>query len=93
MEKKRDFLSLFDVSDAEFASLIRRAEELRFLRQMREPHASRPGRMLALIFEKASTRTRVSFERQSPSWADTPSSWGATTRSSAAANLSRTRHG
>jgi ornithine carbamoyltransferase len=62
MEKKRDFLSLFDVTDAEFASLIRRAEELRFLRQMREPHASRPGRMLALIFEKASTRTRVSFE-------------------------------
>jgi ornithine carbamoyltransferase len=62
MEKKRDFLSLFDVSDAELASLIRRAEELRFLRQMREPHASRPGRMLALIFEKASTRTRVSFE-------------------------------
>jgi ornithine carbamoyltransferase len=62
MDKKRDFLSLFDVTDAEFASLIRRAEELRFLRQMREPHASRPGRMLALIFEKASTRTRVSFE-------------------------------
>jgi ornithine carbamoyltransferase len=62
MEKKRDFLSLFDVSDAEFAALVRRAEELRFLRQMREPHASRPGRMLALIFEKASTRTRVSFE-------------------------------
>jgi ornithine carbamoyltransferase len=62
MEKKRDFLSLFDVTDAELAMLIRRAEELRFLRQMREPHASRPGRMLALIFEKASTRTRVSFE-------------------------------
>ncbi len=62
MEKKRDFLSLFDVSENEFAALVRRAEELRFLRQMREPHASRPGRMLALIFEKASTRTRVSFE-------------------------------
>jgi ornithine carbamoyltransferase len=62
MQKKRDFLSLFDVSDAELAMLIRRAEELRFLRQMREPHATRPGRMLALIFEKASTRTRVSFE-------------------------------
>jgi len=62
MEKKRDFLSLFDVSDLELAALIRRAEELRFLRQMREPHATRPGRMLALIFEKASTRTRVSFE-------------------------------
>jgi ornithine carbamoyltransferase len=62
MEKKRDFLSLFDVSDAELAMLIRRAEELRFVRKMREPHATRPGRMLALIFEKASTRTRVSFE-------------------------------
>jgi ornithine carbamoyltransferase len=62
MEKKRDFLSLFDVSDVELAALLRRAEELRFLRRMREPHVSRPGRMLALIFEKASTRTRVSFE-------------------------------
>ena len=62
MEKKRDFLSLFDISDVELAMLIRRAEELRFVRQMREPHATRPGRMLALIFEKASTRTRVSFE-------------------------------
>jgi ornithine carbamoyltransferase len=62
MEKKRDFLSLFDVTEDELAMLIRRAEELRFLRQMGEPHASRPGRMLALIFEKASTRTRVSFE-------------------------------
>lgn len=62
MATKRDFLSLYDVTDVELAALIRRAEELRFLRQMREPHASRPGRMLALIFEKASTRTRVSFE-------------------------------
>jgi ornithine carbamoyltransferase len=62
MANKRDFLSLFDVSDVELAALIRRAEELRFVRQMREPHATRPGRMVALIFEKASTRTRVSFE-------------------------------
>jgi ornithine carbamoyltransferase len=62
MEKKRDFLSLFDITADELAMLIRRAEELRFLRLMQKPHASRPGRMLALIFEKASTRTRVSFE-------------------------------
>jgi len=62
MQKKRDFLSLFDVTEDELAMLIRRAEELRFLRRMGEPHASRPGRQLALIFEKASTRTRVSFE-------------------------------
>ncbi|MBN2575110.1 MAG: ornithine carbamoyltransferase [Deltaproteobacteria bacterium] len=62
MHTKRDFLSLFDVSDVELVQLVRRAEELRFLRQMREPHKTRPGRMLALVFEKASTRTRVSFE-------------------------------
>lgn len=62
MGKKRDFLSLWDVSEAEFCALLRRAEELRFLRQLRTPHATRPGNMLALIFEKASTRTRVSFE-------------------------------
>ena len=62
MQKKRDFLSLCDVTDVELAALIRRAEELRFVRQQKKPHASRPGRMLALIFEKASTRTRVSFE-------------------------------
>jgi ornithine carbamoyltransferase len=62
MGKKRDFLSLWDVSEAEFAALIRRAEELRFLRQVRTPHATRPGRVVGLIFEKASTRTRVSFE-------------------------------
>jgi ornithine carbamoyltransferase len=62
MSSKRDFLSMGDINQAEFSALIRRAEELRFLRQTRTPHATRPGRMLALIFEKASTRTRVSFE-------------------------------
>ena len=62
MSTKRDFLSMWDINQAEFSALIRRAEELRFLRQVRTPHATRPGRMLALIFEKASTRTRLSFE-------------------------------
>lgn len=62
MSSKRDFLSMWDINPAEFSALIRRAEELRFLRQVRTPHATRPGRVLALVFEKASTRTRVSFE-------------------------------
>ncbi len=39
MGNKRDFLSLWDVTEAEFAALIRRAEELRFLRQVRIAHA------------------------------------------------------
>jgi ornithine carbamoyltransferase len=59
---KRDFLSLQDISEAELAALVRRGEELRFLRSLREPHATRPGRVLGMIFDKASTRTRVSFE-------------------------------
>ena len=62
MAPKRNFLSLFDVTDTEFAMLIARAEELRFLRKAGTPHRTRPGRALAMIFEKASTRTRVSFE-------------------------------
>lgn len=62
MAKKRDFLSLWDTSDTEFAALVARAEELRFQRKAGVPHRTRPGRSLAMIFEKASTRTRVSFE-------------------------------
>jgi ornithine carbamoyltransferase len=59
---KRDFLSFWDLKDGELQALLRRAEEFRLLRSLREPHATRPGRVVGLIFEKASTRTRVSFE-------------------------------
>jgi ornithine carbamoyltransferase len=52
MGNKRDFLSLWDVTETEFAALIRRAEELRFLRQVRTPHATRPGRVVALILKR-----------------------------------------
>ena len=62
MASKRDFLTFQDISEGELAALLRRAEELRFLRSVREPHASRPGRVLGMVFDKASTRTRVSFE-------------------------------
>jgi ornithine carbamoyltransferase len=62
MASKRDFLSFWDLKDDELPALIRRAEEFRFLRSVRAPHATRPGRVVGLIFEKASTRTRVSFE-------------------------------
>ena len=59
---KRDLRTLWDLDAQEIADLLTRAEELRFLRSLREPHATRPGRVLGMIFEKASTRTRVSFD-------------------------------
>jgi ornithine carbamoyltransferase len=63
VEKKgRDFLSFWDVPDGGIEALIRRAEELRRLRVAGTAHASRPGRVLGMVFEKASTRTRASFE-------------------------------
>jgi ornithine carbamoyltransferase len=56
------FLGFFDLPDGGIESLILRAEQLRALRAARTPHASRPGRVLGMVFEKASTRTRASFE-------------------------------
>ena len=61
-KKGRDFLSFWDVPDGGIEALIRRAEELRHLRVAGTPHPTRPGRVLGMVFEKASTRTRASFE-------------------------------
>ncbi len=57
-----DFLGFWDLPDGEIEALLCRAEELRLLRSIREPHATRPGAVLGMVFEKASTRTRASFE-------------------------------
>jgi ornithine carbamoyltransferase len=59
---KRDLLSFWDLKDGEIEAIVRRAEEFRFLRSVGTPHATRPGRVLGMVFEKASTRTRASFE-------------------------------
>jgi len=60
--KTRHFLSLFDLTPAELQSVLQRASELKALRQHGEYYAPFPGKVLGMIFEKASTRTRVSFE-------------------------------
>jgi ornithine carbamoyltransferase len=62
MQPQKDFLSFWDLPDGGIEAIIRRAEEFRLLRSLREPHATRPGRILGMVFEKASTRTRASFE-------------------------------
>ncbi|UTA49125.1 ornithine carbamoyltransferase [Simiduia sp. 21SJ11W-1] len=58
----RHFLSLDDLSTEELNQVIAKATELRTLH--REGRGPRPltGKVLGMIFEKSSTRTRVSFE-------------------------------
>lgn len=59
---KRDFLSLDDVSAAELEALFERAAALEASRRRGERTLTLAGKTLGMIFEKASTRTRVSFE-------------------------------
>ena len=62
MSNPHHLLSFWDLPDGGMESLLRRAEEFRLLRHLRESHATRAGRVLGMVFEKASTRTRASFE-------------------------------
>ncbi len=58
---KRDLLSLADVAD-ELPALLEHATRLKAERAGGRARATLPGRNLAMIFEKPSTRTRASFE-------------------------------
>ncbi|HXR01834.1 MAG TPA: ornithine carbamoyltransferase, partial [Pseudomonas sp.] len=58
----RHFLSMMDYTPAELVGVIRRGVELKALRNRGVLFEPLKGRILAMIFEKSSTRTRVSFE-------------------------------
>lgn len=58
----RHFLRLTDLSPAELRQLLKRASELKIMQRQRVPHELLKNHTLAMIFEKSSTRTRVSFE-------------------------------
>ncbi len=58
----RHFLSLMDCTPDELVSLIRRGMELKDLRNRGVLFEPLKNRVLGMIFEKASTRTRISFE-------------------------------
>ncbi len=58
----RHFLTLADLTPGELQGLIERACELKEEFRKKEFHHILRGRNLAMIFEKSSTRTRVSFE-------------------------------
>lgn len=58
----RHFLTEFDVDADEFRHIIQRGSEFRRQHETRTSEALLPRRTLGMIFEKSSTRTRVSFE-------------------------------
>ncbi len=60
--KGRSFLKLLDFTPEEILYLIDLADELKAKKKAGIPHQNHPGKNIALIFEKNSTRTRCSFE-------------------------------
>jgi ornithine carbamoyltransferase len=60
--KGRDFTRIGSWSSDELKTVLDLADELKSLRRERKPHELLPGRTLGMIFQKPSTRTRVSFE-------------------------------
>ena len=59
----RHFLSLLDLTPEELKALLSRAIILKQMQTLKKKtHETLPGKILAMIFEKSSTRTRVSFE-------------------------------
>ncbi|WP_117161679.1 ornithine carbamoyltransferase [Paraliobacillus sp. X-1268] len=58
----RDFLTLADYSKEEITYLLQLAKEIKQKKKQGEVYQPLQGKVLGLIFEKSSTRTRVSFE-------------------------------
>ncbi len=58
----RHFLSLLDLTGEELRSLLQQAIDVKKRMKQGIAHTPLTGKVLAMIFEKSSTRTRVSFE-------------------------------
>jgi len=59
---KKDFLSILDITKKELEGLLSEAAELKQLKKKGKIHDYLRGKNLAMIFEKSSTRTHISFE-------------------------------
>lgn len=55
-------LKMLDLSKEEIIELLNLADQLKYEKANNIPHPHLAGKTLAMIFEKSSTRTRVSFE-------------------------------
>jgi ornithine carbamoyltransferase len=58
----RNFLSIFDLNKKEIEQILSRTEQLKKEKKNLVPHHSLRGKSIGMIFEKLSTRTRVSFQ-------------------------------
>lgn len=58
----KDLLKLLDLSREEIVRILDVADQMKYDQKHRLPHPRLQGKTLAMIFEKNSTRTRVSFE-------------------------------
>lgn len=60
--KEKDFLQLADYTSEEIFYLLETAQKIKAMQKQGVPHPFLSGKVLGMIFEKSSTRTRVSFE-------------------------------
>ncbi|MBI4633929.1 MAG: ornithine carbamoyltransferase [Deltaproteobacteria bacterium] len=59
---KKDLISLYDLEPTDFEHIFATAGRLKKMLREGKDHAPLKGKTLGMIFEKASTRTRISFE-------------------------------
>ena len=60
--KDKDLISIHDLSVGEVATILDVAKKLKRKQKAGEPHQYLKGKTLDMMFSKASTRTRTSFE-------------------------------
>jgi ornithine carbamoyltransferase len=59
---KKDLLAISDLTPKDMETILKRSAVLKKMHRRGKPHAALKGKTLGMIFEKSSTRTRVSFE-------------------------------
>ncbi|MCD5323443.1 MULTISPECIES: ornithine carbamoyltransferase [Pontibacillus] len=62
LSQTKDFLTIGEWTFEKIQSVLEQAHYLKDLQQKEIPHPYLKGKVLGMLFEKASTRTRVSFE-------------------------------
>ena len=58
----KHLLKMMDLSKAEIIAILDLADQLKYEKKHGIPHRRLEGKAIGLIFQKSSTRTRVSFE-------------------------------